>query len=437
MQLSKILYWPLLLGFLMLSCHQPQVSSDTEDKAAQHQQLTDAAFQYEMKGNTDMALHYHRQALDKAKKNNLPVHEASSLVNIANLLKKDSADKSLQYLQQALAIANRLNREDLRSQIMKAMAGVYKQQRNYEQAIFALEAHQQLLEKLFAENRAREMQALKIAEQKKWQMYIYLIIIATIVTISVLMAIYLRRLKKLNNRLEESNMVKDKMFSIIAHDLRGPASGIQEALKLINSDALDKDEASALLQMLGKQSKSLYDTLETLLRWAGTQLKKETTNFSQFDVTILLRQVVAALEEQAVSKKITLSPDVSPGQIVNADKDQITFVLRNLISNAIKFSFEDGVVVIRVSSQDNEVIISIKDNGVGMSAHQQENFQRAASSMEGTYGSRGEKGTGLGLVLCKDFIAMNKGRIWVESNEGKGTAFFIALAGKKEQQANL
>ncbi len=235
-------------------------------------------------------------------------------------------------------------------------------------------------------------------------------------------------LKESETRLSELNATKDRFFSIIGHDLKGPISsilGFNELLleKIHNHDYEGIEKYATIIQ---KSSVRISDLLTNILVWSQTQTGKIKFDPEYFKLTTVAHEVIELLNDWALQKSIRISTEIPPNIKMFADKGMISTILRNLLSNGIKFTDEGGEIMIRAERKEREIIISVEDNGVGISDHDINKLFR----MEYTFTTKGtgeETGTGLGLLLCKEFVNMHSGRILVESTEGKGTRFTFAL----------
>jgi PAS domain S-box-containing protein len=228
-------------------------------------------------------------------------------------------------------------------------------------------------------------------------------------------------------KLKEANATKDKLFSIIGHDLRSSIGSFEPILELLtNEKNLDESEKTVLLNALIQGSKTAYSLLENLLSWASGQsnrLKLEPVNFIIND---LIESSIELLASNARQKSITLLTGYNQPVSVYADRNTIDLVIRNLLGNAIKFTNENGRVIISLRENESEVEVTIDDNGVGMKKEVIDNLF-AANSFYTTLGTNFEKGSGLGLVLCKDFVEKNGGAIRVESTPGAGSRFIFTI----------
>ncbi|MDA3816970.1 MAG: ATP-binding protein [Prolixibacteraceae bacterium] len=238
-----------------------------------------------------------------------------------------------------------------------------------------------------------------------------------------------KELVKYNNQLDELNKSKDKFFSIIAHDLKNPFGTVLGFSNLLIDDESNytANEQRQIIYNIHNSTQRIYDLLENLLIWSGSQLNKIEIKPIRYCINQQILKVFLLLEDYAMSKKIKLIfDDVNNEFFVLADESMIETVFRNLITNAIKFTPEKGVIHVLVNRVKAVVKVSIKDTGVGMTKKQVDSLFKI-DKVTSTSGTNGEEGTGLGLSICFDFIKKNKGEIWVESKINKGTTFFFSL----------
>jgi signal transduction histidine kinase len=223
--------------------------------------------------------------------------------------------------------------------------------------------------------------------------------------------------------LEELNETKSKFFSIVAHDLRSPMVTLQSytALLIDHMDVVTMDELQSMGTKLQVSVDSTIKMMDNLLTWARRQMNEIETKPETFDVASMLENIYSVYHEIAAQKSIVCSPALEPGLTVYGDKEQITFVVRNLVNNAIKFTKQYGSVSLTTSSiSNNEMQIEIRDTGVGMSDDMVQAILNGQNVKTKT-GTMGEKGTGLGLALSLDFIKSNNGKIEIESSDTTGT----------------
>ncbi len=226
--------------------------------------------------------------------------------------------------------------------------------------------------------------------------------------------------------LKELNATKDKFFSIIAHDLRSPFQGLLGISSILAEEEMDLSEKDFYIKRLHEGIKNLYSLIEDLLTWSRVQrgvleFYPELNNLS-FDI----ENVLNVMNELAVKKEVNLSSEIEDNLICYYDKYMIDTVLRNLITNAIKFTPTFGTILVKGYKSDNEIIVSIKDSGIGIS---KEDIQKIFK-LDIPFTRRGtndEPGTGLGLILCQEFIKKHNGKLWVESEINKGSDFCFSL----------
>ena len=228
--------------------------------------------------------------------------------------------------------------------------------------------------------------------------------------------------------LKALNAAKDKLFSIIGHDLRGPIGGFKSLIELLISD-FDLSDTKSLLDILHeiqKTAKSTYELLENLLAWAKSQRNEIVYAPEELKLHEITSLTINLFTELIHNKGISLVIEVPENTIVFADKNMLMTVLRNLISNAIKFTSGGKQILITTLKDDTAQIVIVKDEGAGISA---ENLSKLFKNTEhvSTFGTEGEKGSGLGLLLCKDFVEKHHGKIWVESELDKGSTFKFTL----------
>lgn len=238
------------------------------------------------------------------------------------------------------------------------------------------------------------------------------------------------------DELQIANAEKDKFFKIIAHDLQSPFNSIMGFSEILAEQVNEKNYESIekYAGIIFKSSERALDLLRNLLEWAQSQSGRMNYDPVNLDLLDLINEIMVLFNDIASQKSITIKKSVPPNAIVFADKAMISTVLRNLISNAIKFTHLGGEIVITVLEIQNHFKVSVSDNGIGVP---QENLQKLFRIDENysTSGTNKEKGTGLGLVLCKEFIEKHGGEIWIESDEGKGSTIYFTLPNDDKMNA--
>lgn len=238
-------------------------------------------------------------------------------------------------------------------------------------------------------------------------------------------------LEKQSAELQESNVTKDKFLSIIAHDLKNPFNAILGFSDLMLKNFYELDDETLLkgLTTIESASKHAYKLLENLLIWSQNQTGRREFNPESLNLKTQINESLSMVESTAAKKGIHIVLNIKKSIQIFADKNMIDSILRNLISNAIKFSHKGAKIRIAATESDHEIHISVSDDGVGMSPENLSSIFKIDKHTI-TLGTENEQGTGLGLILCKDFITRHNGKIWVESTPGKGSVFTFSLPSK-------
>ncbi len=229
-------------------------------------------------------------------------------------------------------------------------------------------------------------------------------------------------------KLKELNDTKNMLFSIIGHDLRGPIGNLKSFIELIidQPDYDDTQQLKRTLQVLLSSTTTTFELLENLLLWAKSQQNEVVFLPENFDLHQIVEMNMALVSGMAKNKDITIQNQIPVEKFIHADKNMIMTVIRNLITNAIKFTERGKNIYLSLIENSSSITISIKDEGVGI-APNVSNMLFNSKEHYTTIGTSGEKGTGLGLLLCKDFIKRHNGKIWVESEIGKGSEFKFTI----------
>lgn len=235
-----------------------------------------------------------------------------------------------------------------------------------------------------------------------------------------------------NAELESGNQVKDKIFSVISHDLRSPLAILEGLLFLLRDDKMSEEQFRIFSHELWRDMKNTAYMMDNLLQWASSQMKGIHVTPDDFDISTILNSEFELLQSLAKQKEITLTHELRRPVMVYADPDMIRLVLRNLISNAIKFTPVNGSVNINYLLMPDKIELIVQDNGLGIAVVDQPKV--FSNIYYSTSGTRNEKGCGLGLPLSKDFIERNKGHIWFHSISGKGTSFHFTLPLSSEEE---
>lgn len=232
--------------------------------------------------------------------------------------------------------------------------------------------------------------------------------------------------------LKEINETKNKLFSIVAHDLRAPLSSIENYLSILNQVEMDTEEKASIEKSLLVSTKLTSEMLQNILSWAKDQMGGTLVNLKPVPIHDALYKTIQLKETLAREKHITLSYVPNPSLVALADIDLLQLIIRNLLNNAIKFCHHGGTILLETTDQNNHCLIRVNDNGIGIGeADKSELF---SLKHKGTYGTNKEKGVGLGLTLAKTYTELQHGQIWFESEIGRGSTFYVSLPKPKAGQ---
>ena len=374
-------------------------------------------------------------------------------------LDKKEFSKSLHYFEKSLALAKELKLYDFSGDIYGNLTMYYKEMKDYKNAYLFYEKYNVVLDSLFGEKKSRmvkEIQAkyqlaksqrdleemrlknqtqLKTIDKAKVRL-VFLVGITVVVIILMAFTISLllkeRRLagelKEKTEELHELNISKDKFFSIIAHDLKNPFNILVSYTSILKTDIdlFSKDELNKVIADLNHAAENGFNLLQNLLLWTRSQTNRIHIYKTRFNLTECLKNVQGLVELNLIAKDQKLNMEIAPEFMVFADKEMVSTVLRNLVFNAMKFSPKGSEIKVIASLSDLMARIDVIDFGVGISPEGLKNLFLLTKNTSSA-GTDGEPGTGLGLVICKEFIEKNNGEIWVESKEGEGSVFSFSI----------
>ncbi|MDX9847183.1 MAG: HAMP domain-containing sensor histidine kinase [Tenuifilaceae bacterium] len=235
-----------------------------------------------------------------------------------------------------------------------------------------------------------------------------------------------KQIKQQAQELQEMNQTKNRLFTIISHDLKSPFNIVLGFSELLKNKSKDNPEYYKFAKYIHDSALNNYVLLENLLEWSRLQIDKVKENPVAFEIEAIAAQNVALVAVTAEKKEITIDMNIDKNLMVWGDKNSVSIVIRNLVTNALKFTRAGGKISISAAEKNSMIEISVKDNGIGLSASQVKelfNLEKKKSRL----GTSNELGTGLGLFLCKEIIEKNGGKIWVESEENVGTSFSFNL----------
>ncbi len=235
-------------------------------------------------------------------------------------------------------------------------------------------------------------------------------------------------LREIERKLEESNATKDKFYSIIAHDLKNPFHGIMGFSNLIinNYDENKYEKIYSYARLINETAHQAYALLENLLNWSRSQTGIIEFKPTEINLKYLIVDILDITSGNSLAKNIKVSYEISENLNILADRNMLSTILQNLVTNAIKFTRESGIIRIVATHISNNILISVIDNGVGIEPERIDRLFKIHGCMS-TQGTNNERGTGLGLMLCKEFIEKHGGKIWVESEVGRGSTFKFTI----------
>lgn len=408
----------------------------------------------------DESLTYYLKALELYRKINDRQGIAYSYNNIGLVyLDKGEFKKSFDYFNQSLALATELKMFDFTADVYSNLTMYYKEVKDYKNAFLFYDKYNTVYDSLIGEKKSkmirliqakyqlgkktRELEELKTKNQKQLDtidnarvFQIYLAAIAILVIILMIAMFYLLfKEKKLaaelqvkTNELNELNISKDKFFSIIAHDLKNPFNVLVSYTSLLKTDLemFSMEELKQIVSDLNQASENGFNLLQNLLLWTRTQTNRIHIFKSKFNLSEVFEKVKALVDLNLLSKDQKLTLIVDSERLVYADKDMIATIVRNLVFNAIKFSRKGSEIILKATDSDQGLQISVIDSGVGIPPETISKLFRIDTNIS-IQGTEGETGTGLGLVICREFVEKHGGRIWVESELGKGSVFSFTL----------
>jgi signal transduction histidine kinase/tetratricopeptide (TPR) repeat protein len=428
-----------------------------KDKSGEAMSLNDIGALYLLMNNYERALANHVAALEIRKKLDDDAGLAQSYNNVGELyIKKKDFKRAILNLDLALESGRAAQDQE---QILKAhelLSQCYKELKDYKKALEAKESsvgimdmiqreknERKLLEtqnRYIVEKKESEIDHLQleraqrekvIEDQRQLRNLLFLFIGFGLIIGALLLYLYFLK-RRSNQKLLEINATKDKLFSIIGHDLKSPLNSLSafSSLLINHAESLTKEEIKMLSQDLDKSLKNLFNLLENLLEWGRSQSGNIDFKPEPFDLSEVLKENMELLRGAADTKRISLVNNNNSVWVVNAHRNSINTVVRNLISNAIKFTPEGGTIALKTEPIGNFIRLSVTDTGVGMS-HEVMQKLFTIGNKHSTLGTAQEKGTGLGLVLCHDFVEKNGGKIGVESVQGKGSTFYFTVPANK------
>lgn len=444
--------------------------------------LSNLGTAYRQMGQYQKGLDYHLKALGIAEKHSDKFGLCNTLHYIAeDYFNLNRTEEASVYALKAFILAKDIGMLSDEKKAAALLAQIYESRKKYDESNKYLKLVSSLNDSLFSiekaesigkiqayyeiENQAKENEFLKkeqlISKQKIRQQWRILFLSITIIVLALLLSYVLYTSKKKlkhanallvikndeinyqrevieikadaldekNQELTEINAIKDKLISVIAHDLKNPLHaviGYSEVLinRIPQTDS--NKETISFLRIIHDNAIRGNLLLENLLQWSRFQTQAIQFLPVEQKIDKLINEELYFVQPIAAEKKVKISCEFNKDLSVNADSNMLRTIIRNLVSNAIKFSNENGIIRIKAEINEKTALFSVSDNGVGISEKVKSKLFTGEAGIT-TEGTSGEKGTGIGLMLCKDFIEKHSGSIWVDSKEGKGTTFFFTL----------
>ena len=231
-------------------------------------------------------------------------------------------------------------------------------------------------------------------------------------------------LRKKNKELHKITETQKGIISILAHDVRSPLNSIKSIIELKKTDLIDSEDASELMGRVTGQINNTIEMVENVVMWGQSRLQTDGSQIADVDLHALVQRIFVSESLKSLAKNNKLENTITPGITINSDENALEFILRNLISNANKFT-ENGVITVNLEQKDFKYLLSVTDTGVGMTEEQIENLLN--NKTKSTPGTRNEKGSGIGLLLIKEFVSRLNGSLKIESKIGEGASFIIVL----------
>lgn len=408
---------------------------------------------YSKTGEYNLALEYDKESLRLSEKVGDKGQIAYALGSIGRDYRyMEKYVIALDYMDRSLKMALEMGSKNLLQELYKQYTHIYEAMGDYKNALLYHRKFKDVSDEILNEDRNREIAHLEVVYEvekkekefqllkknnlfQKW-MRNFLIVVSVLVLIIALVTYNRYRTRKKTEqvlraseqKLKKMNAAKDKLFTIIAHDLGSPLNSLLlSAAHLKNhSRALDQQELEEFIQNIYNQTRDMTDLLANLLQWAMIQIGKIEQNPETVDIHSLTEETVEQIKYIAQKKKIRLDLHIMENTMAWADKTMMQAVIRNLLSNAVKYTHPGGEIKITSKEIDSSIEITVSDNGVGMDKEKAERLFKEEFH-ETTRGTANERGTGLGLVLCKEFVEKNGGKIRVQSKPHLGSHFSFTL----------
>ncbi len=422
---------------------------------------------YRLQKDYKSAINYYQKSYYLKEKLNSKRGFASTLAGIGVTYNKmGNYEKSIEYLKRSIDVRKELGDMRGMASSLELIADTYETINDYKKSLYYYKLSQSYNDSLLNEQKNKEIATLQeeFQNEKKESEILFLqkentiqrqlqdsliiiVILLFVVAISIFIGYRSKRkvnlilekrneevtkqkdeFQKLNEQLKELDLTKNKLFSVIAHDLKSPFQGLLGLSQIIieDYDDLTEEEIKKYAELMQDSASNIYRLLENLLEWAKLQRDLVEFNLEKVNLYQIVFDILQIQNMNAISKKIRLVNNIDQSVWIEADKNMIKTILRNLISNAIKFTPENGEVELTSNQQNNFTKICVKDSGIGIPNELLEKLF-VLGEKTSRQGTNGETSTGLGLILCKDYVEKHHGKIEIDSNINSGTKFCISI----------
>ncbi len=401
----------------------------------------------------DSVEYYAKLALEKYKHCGTPAEQAFMYINIAALLNMQKKhEEAVEYNQKGISIAKKHDLLPQLSQGYKNLSETYSYMKKYEKAYDNCLIYMQYKDSILSsekEETIAELTQKYKAFEKEQEILIHKNTIEnrnrllwvlggfTVLLFFVLMIIYrlLQIRKRQNKKLRKLNQTKDRLFSIVSHDLKSPTIAQKMALENLKPqvDKIENKDLKNFFYFLEQYTDNQLNIIVNLLNWARTQTDSISFKPQNIDIVKIIKEEINLYAVAMKQKNIKLSEDLPQSCLVFADSQMIGIVIRNLLNNAVKFTGDGGCITLACKAADEQTEISISDTGIGIPREFIDKIQNQeeSQSVETRRGTKGEKGTGLGLILCRDLLKRNGSRLIIRSKQGEGTVMQFVLKKQK------
>lgn len=427
-----------------------ELAEQTGNALSRIQAIYNLGVLYTEMGRTDEALESYRESLRLSEENNIPIGFLYNHAGMGDLyVSQGKYDLAIENYQEALEIAEMVQATDMLKNGLQNLYETADEAGDTNLAYSYLARYSSLIDSLSQTEReealARQEAMLELrSEQEKSELLqetvntqrtntiLISVILAILAIASIFLVIMYRKQRKANTllkaktkELEDANNVKDKLLSVLAHDLRTPISNIQGVVYMIRENLLDKEDIDNALNHIDFQLQQGINTLTNYLEWAQDHRSGISADMEDFLILDAVEESIHEIQKSAENKEVELVNRVDSDISVHADKHMMNVILRNLLSNAIKYVDTGDKITVDAKETENAVELSVKDTGKGIPEGKLKNLFKPFNRV--TRGTKGEIGTGLGLSLCKEFSEKQGGDIRCESEVGKGTTFTVVL----------